>query len=153
MRLLGNCFRSCAHNVCRWYQDYRNVEICSIRKQLLISDVVFHTMGIPGGERLCGAPNQLVTLPPVSVQRLTACLSICSEQKPRRNLGASVSTTFLFGRRLDIIRHQSNSKTTGRRFVLATARRSDIYIQVHTFSLYRPNRHLIDPHKQRLQPT
>ena len=41
MELLGNWSRSSAHDVCRWYQDYRNAKIGhSARKQALVPDVV-----------------------------------------------------------------------------------------------------------------
>lgn len=43
MDMLGSYSRSGAHDVCRWYQDYRNANTDdSARKQLLIPDVVAH---------------------------------------------------------------------------------------------------------------
>lgn len=47
--LLGKYVRSGAHDVCRWYQDYRNAKTDhSISKQLLVSDVVAHAAWASG---------------------------------------------------------------------------------------------------------
>ncbi len=98
MRSLGSYSRSCVHDVCRWYKQYRNArKDHSINKRHLVPDVVVHATWASRKRNLLSsessAPNSGST--PVASQSLLGvlhglaeCLFICcktsiSTVKPR----------------------------------------------------------------------
>lgn len=93
-------FRSCAHDLCRWYQDYRNAQknSHSIRKQLLESDstayprCAFNTGTFSSSNRINIKQWTFMRVSSSSLPATSADFGFMA--KPRN---VSSSMTFLFG--------------------------------------------------------
>ena len=164
IKLLDTFFRSCAHDSCRWYQDYRNEKekkIRSTKKQLLGLAVFcprwvcFPNIIISEQQRSQFPTRKAIILPVYFCVERLLCpgRKYLSTSNPRQNLGALFSTTCHLWWGLHC---QSNSSTmatltTGGTFRQLLCRITILY-RYDGVLIIIPNVNLLTLKKQRLQP-